>query len=104
VAISLVSEEEEKYFAEIEKLIKKSIPREMLSISNTNRMSSKQSNKRNQNTYTSQTNQKRKSHDPWFDKPYVPEKNSKKTANTTANATPKNRNKQIATLLGGLNK
>lgn len=104
IAISLVSEEEEKYFSEIEKLIKKNIPREKLTGNDANfhaqKVTPKQESKQKVNHKTS----KRKSQDPWFDKPYVPEKTGSIQTRRTANLASKNTRKPIATLLGGLKK
>jgi ATP-dependent RNA helicase RhlE len=96
IAISLISEEEEKYFSEIEKLIKKTIPREKLEVSNTKKQSVKK--------LPSTNKRSNKSHDPWFDKPYVPAKSTDPSRKSSANMSTKNRNKPVATLLGGLSK
>ena len=106
IAISLVSEDEEKYFIEIEKLIKKSIPRETAQISSSrsdNLGSIKQAGK-HENQSTANTNSKptkshsQKSKDPWFDKPYEPSQVvvENRTNTTTSRKTP------LAALLGGL--
>jgi ATP-dependent RNA helicase RhlE len=104
IAISLVSEDEEKYFSEIEKLIKKNIPREKLLASETNnhvrKSTVKQDNKQKSNHKTSS----RKNHDPWFDKPYEPEKTRSKQTEGSANVAARSGSKPVATLLGGLKK
>jgi superfamily II DNA/RNA helicase len=86
-AISLVAPDEEKYLAEIEKLIKREIPKEKSGKSAYSRPLSKKSSS---------------SADPWFDKPYEPSgavaapKLAKPIAKT---GTPK---REVAALLGGL--
>ena len=83
IAISFVSPEEEKYMVEIEKLIKRQIPKEVVAIEKTGARShsssrpatSKPSHAKtatsNQDaTATKRTPVKKKSNDPWFDKPY----------------------------------
>ena len=92
-AISLVAPDEEKYFAEIEKLIKREIPKE----------------KSGENLYSKPFPRKPTSNpssnsiaDPWFDRPYEPSgtvaalKPAKPIARTGA---PK---REVAALLGGL--
>jgi ATP-dependent RNA helicase RhlE len=101
IAISLVSEDEEKYFLEIEKLIKKSIPREKLA---TKQRQSKTSTKPSQRTNASRTTQNRKSQDPWFDQPYVATKKSSMAPQSANNTTTKNRKTPLPALLGGLKK
>ncbi|PCI58264.1 MAG: ATP-dependent RNA helicase [Methylophilaceae bacterium] len=101
VAISLVSSEEEKYFVEIEKLIKKSIPREKLA---TSRRHSNTPSRSHQKTSTSTTKQKRHSHDPWFDQPYVPTKKNDSAMKNTNPTIPKNRKSALPALLGGFKK
>ncbi len=92
-AISLVSEDEEKYFVEIEKLIKKTIPREKLAVSRSKRTSS----------HAAPAKKPQKSNDPWFDKPYEPNKPS---SGVSAKKRMPIRSKKapVAALLGGLNK
>ncbi len=88
-AISLVAPDEEKYLAEIEKLIKREIPKEKTSVS--------------KNSYQKPIARK-PSADPWFDKPYEPSgavaapKPVKQIARTGA---PK---REVAALLGGFTK
>jgi ATP-dependent RNA helicase RhlE len=108
IAISLVSEDEEKYFVEIEKLIKKTIPRETLVVSPqrktrpapTNSASSSSSKPQR----SSPVNRQSKSRDPWFDQPYVPSKLNDSNTNQTRRVLAKNRKAPVAALLGGLNK
>lgn len=105
VAISFVSPDEEKYLAEIEKLIKRQIPKETVAIEKTSTRSAhakprhaaddEASTKR---VLANRLAHKKKSADPWFDKPYEPNL-QKKIANaraSTANKAP------VAALLGGL--
>ncbi len=74
IAISLVSPEEEKYLVEIEKLIKTEIKKERASLPE--RAAAKPQRTRGGRTepkhgyHTPVPN--KPSHDPWFDKPYVP--------------------------------
>jgi ATP-dependent RNA helicase RhlE len=120
VAISFVSEDEEKYLAEIEKLIKRTIdkepavlnatsrsvasshskPRESTSAhkseSSRNSVNSSTSNRSDARPYRSA---KKPAQDPWFDKPYEPNKQAQETAlqmNSNARKAP------VAALLGGL--
>jgi ATP-dependent RNA helicase RhlE len=102
IAISLVSEDEEKYFVEIEKLIKKSIPREQLVIPNLKQASPRESTKVFPKTGTSQATQKRKSNDPWFDKPYEPAKTGGAVRQTVSSRSAKGRKTPLPALLGGL--
>jgi ATP-dependent RNA helicase RhlE len=101
VAISFVSSEEEKYLVEIEKLIKRQIPKETVVIERTSKTSSARPRKTEEtsaNQVTNRVSHKKKSADPWFDKPYEPNL-QKKIANaraTNGNKTP------VAALLGGL--
>jgi superfamily II DNA/RNA helicase len=86
-AISLVAPDEEKYLAEIEKLIKREIPKEKTSVS--------------KNSYQKPIARK-PSADPWFDKPYEPNGSipaNKPTKPTLKSNTPK---REVAALLGGL--
>jgi len=69
IAISLVSPEEEKYLLEIEKLIKKEIKREPLpQLAKPQRPPRAEHREREFHRPQPQ----KPSHDPWFDKPYVP--------------------------------
>ncbi|MFM9835958.1 MAG: DEAD/DEAH box helicase [Methylophilaceae bacterium] len=103
IAISLVSEDEEKYFTEIEKLIKKSIPRESLQIlasrADSARITKQASGHSTANTHTRTTqSHSQKNKDPWFDKPYEPLQAAAQTRTivTTSRKAP------LAALLGGL--
>lgn len=103
VAISLVSEDEEKYFEEIEKLIKKSINREKAKVSNTrNRQSETNRSKTAKTTSHSAVRRKpQKSNDPFFDQPYVASKASN-PVKSTAKSIKNNAKRPLAALLGGL--
>jgi superfamily II DNA/RNA helicase len=112
VAISLVSPEEEKYLVEIEKLIKREIPKETSNLPARGRGSSERSHhdrgsrEKSHERATEQRSTPRpipskKSSDPWFDKPYEP------TGATTKVPAPQvyrsNKPKrEVAALLGGL--
>ena len=104
VAISFVSPEEDKYMVEIEKLIKRQITKEVIEIE---RASSRSRSSRTSSSTapyqeaatTKRLPPKKKSSDPWFDKPY--EANVPTTANTPKAALSKNK-VPVAALLGGL--
>ncbi len=120
IAISLVSEDEEKYLAEIEKLIKRDIekvPADASALAKVKRQSSStrlntasrtashaqsDSDTVSSNRYASKPRQhsRRPSKDPWFDKPYEPAiaQTNKADVSFTSNA----RKTPIAALLGGL--
>lgn len=104
-AISFVSEEEEKYLVEIEKLIKRQITKEVIVINKPSRATSvartksSYQDKSAESSSTKRVPAKKKSADPWFDKPY--EASAHKTdafVTKTNNA----RKKPLAALLGGL--
>ncbi|MBI3478778.1 MAG: DEAD/DEAH box helicase [Nitrosomonadales bacterium] len=80
-AISLVSPEEEKYLAEIEKLIKHEIPKEKADVSHSSRGRSPRGAHHEREPRAEHAERshaprphapKKPSHDPWFDKPYEP--------------------------------
>ncbi len=119
VAISLVCEDEEKYLAEIEKLIKRVIIKEKSDIkpsaSKVNHAPARETSKP---SYSSESNGRENSRDasdkhpprarshfkkpaadPWFDKPYEP---TAINADSTANTFSINRKAPVAALLGGL--
>jgi superfamily II DNA/RNA helicase len=111
VAISFVSPEEDKYLVEIEKLIKRQIPKETVAIerqsskaresSSANKPSRHQSNSAasNQDAHaTKRVPAKKKSSDPWFDKPYeaVIAQQQVSVKHTSTRKVP------VAALLGGL--
>jgi len=84
IAISLVSPEEEKYLAEIEKLIKKEINKEAAVVPRTARVGRPPRDDYRERSHVSRGDHaarshvsrvpapKKPSHDPWFDKPYEP--------------------------------
>jgi len=115
VAISFVSPEEDKYLVEIEKLIKRQITKETIEIEKSSarthtsdRTSSSASRPSHNKSSSSTSNQdasatkrmpaKKKSSDPWFDKPYeavIAQQNVSVRSNRTSKA-------PVAALLGGL--
>lgn len=102
VAISFVSEDEEKYLAEIEKLIKRQIPKETVRLEN--RSHAYRSNPVNKDEQpaaksTSRRSTAHKNTDPWFDQPYQPSNHKPQPA---VNKTSVINKKPIAVLLGGL--
>lgn len=103
VAISFVSDDEEKYLVEIEKLIKRQIPRETVAIDRPDHKArtshAKTGYQENQETASIRRPAKHKSSDPWFDKPYEPSLQKTQTAVTR---TVTNKKKPVAALLGGL--
>lgn len=101
IAISLVSEDEEKYFVEIEKLIKKNIPREQLTIPNVIQTTSKGITKALPKASIASKPQQRKSHDPWFDKPYEPTKTSNAARQMTNSRLSRSSKTPLPALLGG---
>lgn len=106
IAISFVCEAEEKYLLEIEKLIKRQIPKEVVTIDKLARGSRATSNssshqsKPQQDATARRIPPRKKSTDPWFDKPYEASSNK---VNTPASMKAINtRKKPLAALLGGL--
>jgi superfamily II DNA/RNA helicase len=99
IAISLVCAEEEKYLVEIEKLIKRQIPKETIEIDK--RTTRESSHKRHDAPASGSTRPpaKKKSSDPWFDQPYVA---SSQTNNTQAPKGVLASKKPVAAILGGL--
>ena len=92
-AISLVSPDEEKYLAEIEKLIKREIPKE----------------KSNRNGYAqgnsyAKPSTKKASTDPWFDKPYEPNGTAPAAKPTKPVAKSNAPKREVAALLGGISR
>jgi ATP-dependent RNA helicase RhlE len=111
VAISLVSEDEEKYLSEIEKLIKKTLLKEKAEIK-TNAPSRSTASREKQtfsgdsdattsNRHSTKPRQhiRKPSKDPWFDQPYEPA--SKNVSNPTG-LTRNHHKLPVAALLGGL--
>ncbi|MDP1659568.1 MAG: DEAD/DEAH box helicase [Methylotenera sp.] len=110
IAISFVSPEEDKYIIEIEKLIKRQIPKETIALEKTNTRARSSSGKESSHkssrvtdhdaTATKRMPAKKKSSDPWFDKPYeavIAQQNI--NVSTKSNHTNK---APVAALLGGL--
>lgn len=105
-AISLVSPEEEKYLKEIEKLIKREIPKEQSTASGSAKATREhhpreKRQERGESMHAApRALPKQKSKDPWFDKPYEP------SGNAPAKSSPRsigNKSKApVAALLGGL--
>jgi ATP-dependent RNA helicase RhlE len=108
VAISLICEDEEKYFLEIEKLMKKTIVRQTAQVTSSRvdaprSISSKEKKTRPASTATQGTHAqrpKRTASDPWFNKPYEPSAVMTKT--TSKAAISQSRKAPLAALLGGL--
>ena len=111
IAISFVSSEEEKYMVEIEKLIKRQIPKEVVALEKTGAKSHNSSRSGNSKpsyaksatsnqdaSATKRTPVKKKSNDPWFDKPYeaVISQQTASVKKVSSRKTP------VAALLGGL--
>ena len=108
IAISFVSPEEDKYIIEIEKLIKRQIPKETVALDKSSSKSRSSSSKdagskaniTQDASATKRLPAKKKSSDPWFDKPYEA---SVSQANKNTATKPILSNKApVAALLGGL--
>ena len=107
IAISFVSPEEDKYMVEIEKLIKRQITKEIVEIERPSARSGTRSRPGSKTSHTEthkevaitkRTPAKRKSVDPWFDKPYEAVVQQKES---DARSAPKSK-VPVAALLGGL--
>ncbi len=108
IAISFVSPEEDKYMVEIEKLIKREITKETVEIERPSRVRSSASKAGHSKPNSVSANQdasatkrmpaKKKSSDPWFDKPYEA---AIAQQNVSVRSTP-TRKTPVAALLGGL--
>jgi superfamily II DNA/RNA helicase len=95
IAISLMSPEEEKYWVEIEKLIKISVSKQV----KTPALEGKRDAAPKASSTKPATHRKGPKHDSWFDKPYEPMPNTmpnKPVINANASKKP------VAALLGGL--
>ncbi len=91
IAISLIDEDETKYFADIEKLIKKQIPKEKGLINNSNS---------NSNSSRPRTTKPARGEDGWFQQPYQPA--AAVAVQKEALAKPSSAKRQVvAALLGG---
>jgi len=108
IAISLVAPEEEKYLKEIEKLIKREIPKEKATVPQSTTPEKSKPRARShehvaaerERPAAARTRPARKNTDEWFDKPYEP--SAEIVVNTQpvqANSKPKG---EVAALLGGL--
>lgn len=100
VAISFVSDDEEKYLLEIEKLIKRQIPKETIALdrpSQRNRPATGTKSSYQDNAPIKRP-AKTKSSDPWFDKPYEPSAEKTPVINRVSTG----KKKPVAALLGGL--
>lgn len=101
VAISLICEDEEKYFADIEKLIKKNVVRQTAQLSSTRSVATEKHARSTSSSPSSSAHKpKRASVDPWFNKPYEPATVVTKTAVKTPQS--QVRKAPVAALLGGL--
>lgn len=110
-AISLVSEDEEKYLLEIEKLIKRSIERVKADVKSVARQADSRSGAKSRNDHDTIASNRVKptsksgkfktkvSTDPWFDKPYVP---ANKNENLSVSKRSNTSKTTVAALLGGL--
>jgi ATP-dependent RNA helicase RhlE len=105
-AISLVSPEEEKYLKEIEKLIKREIPKQQSTVSATAKSAREpHAREKRQDRGESMAQSARslppktKSKDPWFDKPYEP---SPSAAVKPVHRSSSRSKAPVAALLGGL--
>jgi ATP-dependent RNA helicase RhlE len=100
IAISLVSEEEDKYFAEIEKLIKKNITKQQANISKSTDHSKREARHSESSSRSStRTPRKTSNSDAWFNKPYEPSVTTPIQPNSRHIS---NSKKPVAALLGGL--
>ena len=113
IAISFVSEDEEEYLANIEKLIKKTLIKEKAQVPTTARKTTHQSTRdASTKTHGDSIDSNRAKHaakprqhtrkpatDPWFDKPYEPSVNTAETNKSLINS---NRKAPVAALLGGI--
>ncbi|ACT50984.1 MULTISPECIES: DEAD/DEAH box helicase [Methylovorus] len=104
-AISLVCPEEEKYLKEIEKLIKREIPRETAVVAERPRERAREAREpradsADRKPSAPRSPAPRKNQDPWFDKPYEPSGNAevKQSMGLARNK----QKKEVAALLGGL--
>ncbi|HOY69987.1 MAG TPA: DEAD/DEAH box helicase [Methylotenera sp.] len=117
VAISLVSDDEEKYLVEIEKLIKKSIPKLIANIASSSARQPYEHEERaakpamHKASTTRRPTSHKKNVDPWFYQPYVPntpkaDENANNDSNNAFSKKPVGRNQKspVATLLGGFKK
>ena len=113
IAISFVSEDEEEYLANIEKLIKKTLVKEKAEVASISRKPAHQHTREaatkshgdlidaNRAKYAAKPRQhtRKPAADPWFDKPYEP---TVINADNVKNISGLNRKLPVAALLGGL--
>jgi superfamily II DNA/RNA helicase len=103
IAISLICDDEEKYFADIEKLIKKNITRQIAQVQPQTRAAEHDKRVRTSHSSTPSSaprKPKASSADAWFNKPYEP---NTAEAKAVARANPsQSRKAPVAALLGGL--
>ncbi|HEY0561823.1 MAG TPA: DEAD/DEAH box helicase [Methylophilus sp.] len=111
IAISLISEEEEKYFADIEKLIKKSIIKQVATVEKTSsrasyekpsydKASADKSERSSSSAHNPRTSRAKKPPvDAWFNKPYEP---SNTVTPAVTRTSPSASKVPVAALLGGL--
>ena len=109
VAISFVSEDEEEYLANIEKLIKKTLIKEKAEVASISRKHSREAATKNHGDsidsnrakYAAKPRQhtRKPAADPWFDRPYEP---TTINADNVKSISGLNRKLPVAALLGGL--
>ena len=116
IAISFVSEDEEEYLANIEKLIKKTLIKEKAEVFTTYRKPANQPMREaTTKSHGDSTDSNRAKHaakprqhtrkpatDPWFDKPYEPTAINADNTHNAKNISSLNRKLPVAALLGGL--
>lgn len=108
-AISLCSAKDEKLLGEIEKLIGKKLPLNTIPEfgivkEDVRKSDLAGSGKRSERSPYKSVGLEKKRHDPWFDRPYVPETPSGQKTATNRPDTPKMVKKPLAALLGGMPK
>ncbi|MDR2220664.1 MAG: DEAD/DEAH box helicase [Methylobacillus sp.] len=101
IAISLVSPEETRLLREIEKLIKREIPQEEPPRPQRHVRNERRTSENAHKPPTAAPATSRKSHDPWFDKPYEPDLNTPPITRRTPRPSNKSR-REVPALLGGL--
>jgi ATP-dependent RNA helicase RhlE len=97
IAISLVSPEEEKYLKEIEKLIKREIPKEKSVAANPSAPSA-----RAEPSGNSRPRHGKKPADDWFSRPYEPAANTSLPSPQASPSRQVKSNREVPALLGGL--
>jgi len=94
IAISLVSPEEEKYLKEIEKLIKREIPKEKSAAANPS--------PRSESPRSSRPRQVKSPADDWFSRPYEPSANASLPSQQATPSRQSKSGREVPALLGGL--